>query len=79
MIVADYEPAIVAYGVLLARLGKADQGEEFLNGRMAAMPKSAAVVAALAEVKSIQGDSGAAQRLAQEALKKNPDYRPARW
>ena len=41
------------------------------------MPKSAAVTAALAEVKSIQGDSGAAQRLAQEALKKNPDYRPA--
>jgi Tfp pilus assembly protein PilF len=77
LIVSDYEPAIAAYGILLARLGKPDQGEEFLNGRMAAMPKSAAVVAALAEVKSIQGDSGAAQRLAQEALKKNPDYRPA--
>jgi tetratricopeptide (TPR) repeat protein len=44
---------------------------------MAAMPKSAAVSAALGEVKSIQGDSGAAQRLAQEALKKNPDYAPA--
>ncbi len=77
LIVTDYEPAIAAYGILLARLGKPDQGEEFLNTRIAAMPKSAAVVAALAEVKSIQGDSGAAQRLAQEALKKNPDYRPA--
>jgi tetratricopeptide (TPR) repeat protein len=44
---------------------------------MAAMPKSAAVSAALSEVRSIQGDSGAAQRLAQEALKKRPDYRPA--
>jgi Tfp pilus assembly protein PilF len=77
LVVSDYEPAIAAYGILLARLGKPDQGEEFLNTRMAAMPKSAAVVAALAEVKSIQGDSGAAQRLAQEALKKNPDYRPA--
>jgi tetratricopeptide (TPR) repeat protein len=41
------------------------------------MPKSAAVDAALAEVKSVQGDSASAQRLAQEALKKNPDYRPA--
>jgi tetratricopeptide (TPR) repeat protein len=41
------------------------------------MPKSAAAVAAMAEVKSIQGDSGAAQRLAQESLKKNPDYAPA--
>jgi tetratricopeptide (TPR) repeat protein len=31
----------------------------------------------LAEVKSIRGDSGAAQRFAKEALKINPDYRPA--
>lgn len=76
-IVSDYEPAIVAYGVLLARTGKADEANEFLSARQGQMPKSAAVTAALAEVKSIQGDSGAAQRLAQEALKKNPDYRPA--
>lgn len=76
-IVADYEPAIVAYGVLLARTGKPDEANDFLNARQAQMPKSAAVTAAMAEVKSIQGDSGAAQRLAQEALKKNPDYRPA--
>jgi tetratricopeptide (TPR) repeat protein len=76
-IVSDYEPAIVAYGVLLARTGKADEANDFLSSRQGQMPKSAAVTAALAEVKSIQGDSGAAQRLAQEALKKNPDYRPA--
>jgi tetratricopeptide (TPR) repeat protein len=76
-IVSDYEPAIVAYGVLLARTGKADEANDFLSSRQAQMPKSAAVTAAMAEVKSIQGDSGAAQRLAQEALKKNPDYRPA--
>ncbi len=76
-IVADYEPAIVAYAVLLARTGKADEANDFLNARQAQMPKSAAVIAAMAEVKSIQGDSGAAQRLSQEALKKNPDYRPA--
>jgi tetratricopeptide (TPR) repeat protein len=44
---------------------------------MASMPRSAAVVAALAEVKSLRGQSGEAQRLAQEALKRNPDYRPA--
>ena len=76
-IVSDYEPAIVAYGVLLARTGKPDEANDFLSARQAQMPKSAAVTAAMAEVKSIQGDSGAAQRLAQEALKKNPDYRPA--
>jgi tetratricopeptide (TPR) repeat protein len=63
--------------VLLARTGKADEANDFLGARQAQMPKSAAVTAAMAEVKSIQGDSGAAQRLAQEALKKNPDYRPA--
>ena len=77
VIVSDYEPAIFAYAVLLARSGKADQAADFLGGRMAAMPKSAAVSAALGEVKSIQGDSVSAQRLAQEALKKNPDYAPA--
>ncbi|HEX6275433.1 MAG TPA: tetratricopeptide repeat protein, partial [Polyangiaceae bacterium] len=77
VIVPDYEPAIAAYAVLLAKSGKPDQAVDYLNGRISAMPKSAAVVAAMAEVKSIQGDSGAAQRLAQEALKKNPDYSPA--
>jgi Tfp pilus assembly protein PilF len=76
-IVGDYEPAIVAYAVLLARSGKPDEANDFLNARQAQMPKSAAVTGAMAEVKSIQGDSGSAQRLAQEALKKNPDYRPA--
>jgi tetratricopeptide (TPR) repeat protein len=77
LVVSDYEPAIFAYAVLLARSGRADEAVEFLNGRLGAMPKSAAVAGAMAEVKSIQGDSGAAQRFAQDALKKNPDYRPA--
>ncbi len=75
-VVADYEPAIYSLGVLLARDGKASEAESFLNGKAAKMPKSAAVTAALAEVKSIQGDSTEAQQLAKEALKKNPDYRP---
>lgn len=77
VVVPDYEPAIFAFAVLLARGGKGEEAMEFLNARRAAMPKSAAVIAAMGEVKSIQGDSGAAQRFAQEALKKNPDYAPA--
>lgn len=77
LVVSDYEPAIFAYAVLLARSGRSDEAVEYINGRLAAMPRSAAVSAAMAEIKSIQGDSGAAQRYAQEALKKNPDYRPA--
>jgi Tfp pilus assembly protein PilF len=76
-VLPDYEPAIVAYAVLLARTGKPDDAMDFLNQRQASMPKSAAVTAGQAEVKSIQGNSGEAQRLAQEALKLNPDYRPA--
>jgi Tfp pilus assembly protein PilF len=76
-VVPEYEPAVVAYALLLARTDRAADAETFLRGRQARMADSAAVLAALAEVKSIQGDSGESQRLAQEALKKNPDYRPA--
>ena len=76
-VVSDYEPAIVAYAVLTAREGNPDAAEEYLNGRLAKMERTAAVTTALAEVKSIRGDSGAAQRLAKESLKINPDYRPA--
>ncbi len=74
---ANYEPALVAYGVLLARMGSATEADGFLVRQQSALPASAAVTAALAEVKSLQKDSASAQRLAQEALKKNPNYRPA--
>ncbi|MBN2195621.1 MAG: tetratricopeptide repeat protein [Polyangiaceae bacterium] len=76
-VVPDYEPAIVSLAVLTARTASADEAESFLRGCQTRMSKSAAVVAALAEVKSMKGDSTEAQRLAQEALKLNPDYRPA--
>ncbi|WP_437721526.1 tetratricopeptide repeat protein [Sorangium sp. So ce861] len=76
-IVPDYEPAIVAYAMLLARKGQLGEAERLLNEKRGQMPKSAAVAATLAEIKSLQKDTGAAQRLAQEALKINPDYRPA--
>jgi tetratricopeptide (TPR) repeat protein len=76
-IVKDYEPAIAAYALLLARTGDISEAEDFLNRERGLLPESAAVLAALAEVKSIQKDSGTAQQLAQDALKKNPDYRPA--
>jgi Tfp pilus assembly protein PilF len=76
-VVPDYEPAIYSYGVLLARQGKVSEAEEYLQQKAGRMPKSAAVPAALAEVKSIEGESAAAQQHARDALKKNPDYRPA--
>jgi Tfp pilus assembly protein PilF len=76
-VVPDYEPAIVSYGVLLAREGNTSEAEQYLNGRLGKMEKSAAVTTALAEIKSMRSESGAAQKLAQQALKINPDYRPA--
>lgn len=76
-LVPDYEPAIIAYAMLLARKDQLGEAERLLNEKRGQMPKSAAVAATLAEIKSLQKDTGSAQRLAQEALKINPDYRPA--
>ncbi len=76
-IVPDYEPALTAYAMALARGGKLGEADQFLTERRAKMPKSAAIAAALAEVKSMQRDSASAQQLAQEALKLNPNYAPA--
>ena len=76
-IVPDYEPAIIAYAMALAKKNQLSEAERALTEKRGQMPKSAAVAATLAEVKSLQKDTGAAQRIAQEALKLNPDYRPA--
>ena len=76
-IVPDYEPAIISYAMLLSKKGNHGDAERFLTEKRGQMPKSAAVAATLAEVKSLQKDTGSAQRIAQEALKINPDYRPA--
>lgn len=76
-LVPDFEPPIVAVTSLLLRESRAGQAETFLNRLLSKVPHSAAAMAALAEVKSVQKDSPAAQRLAQQALKTDPDYRPA--
>lgn len=76
-IVSDYEPAIIAYAMYQAKKGQLSDAERTLTEKRATMPKSAAVAATLAEVKSLEKDTGSAQRIAQEALKINPDYRPA--
>jgi tetratricopeptide (TPR) repeat protein len=76
-LVPDYEPAIIAYAMLLAKKNQLSEADRFLTEKRGQMPRSAAVAATLAEVKSLQKDTGSAQRIAQEALKINPDYRPA--
>jgi tetratricopeptide (TPR) repeat protein len=76
-IVSDYELAIAAQTELLMRSVSLQAAEGFLQNLKTRHPESAAVLAALSEVRSRQGDSGEAQRLAQDALKSDPDYRPA--
>ncbi len=76
-IAPKFEPAIIAYSLLLIRRGKFADAERMLNEKRSLLGRSAAITATLAEVKSLQKDTGSAQRLAQEALKINPDYRPA--
>ena len=73
----DYEPAIVAYGLLKARKGNTSEADTFLTQKKNELPKSAAVLTALAETKSLAKDTGSAQSLASEALKINPDFKPA--
>lgn len=73
----NYEPAIAAYGILLARRGNVTEADDYLTDKKARMPRAALVLAALSEVKSIKRDTGTAQQLAQDALKINPDCRPA--
>ncbi len=76
-IIKDYEPAIVAYALVKARKGQVSDADAFLTQQRNGLPKSAALLAAHAEVKSLAKDSGNAQKLASEALKINPDYKPA--
>ena len=70
--------AVYAEAMLLAnnksRLGEA---ETFLTGQIARNPTSPRLTTAMAEVKSLQGDHTSAQKLAQDALRLNPDFKEA--
>ena len=73
----DYEQAIAAYALYIANRGSLTEAESFVQGKRGQLPNSAGVIAVLAEIKSMQRDTTSAQQLAQEALKRNSDYRPA--
>ena len=70
--------AMYAHAMMMAnnknRIGEA---ETFLNGQIAKNPQSPRLTAALSEVKSLQGDHTTAQKLAQDALRMNPDFKEA--
>jgi Tfp pilus assembly protein PilF len=76
-VAGDFGPAIQAKVHLLLAMGRASDADTFVRGLAAKFPDSATVLAAQAEVASARGDSPSAQDLAQRALKKDPDYRPA--
>ncbi|NUO50578.1 MAG: tetratricopeptide repeat protein [Polyangiaceae bacterium] len=76
-IIPDYEPAIVSYALFNARKGRTSEADTFLTQKRNQLPKSAALLSAHAEVKSLMKDTANAQKFASEALKINPDYKPA--
>jgi Tfp pilus assembly protein PilF len=73
----DYELAMGAYAMSLAASGHAGEADTFLTDKHAKLPNSARVATYLAETKSIEKDSGSAQQIAQDALRLDPDYKPA--
>lgn len=74
---AGYEPAVLAQARLLLSMKRGEEAERTLQATRARLPDNAGVLTALAEVRSQAGRSAEAQALAQEALRKTPDYRPA--
>jgi tetratricopeptide (TPR) repeat protein len=74
---SGYEPAVLAQARLLLSMKRGEELERALQAARARLPQNAAVLTALAEIRSQAGRSAEAQALAQEALQKNPSYRPA--
>jgi tetratricopeptide (TPR) repeat protein len=73
----EFVEGVVAYARLQADSGNPADAERLLTQRRSALPKSAPLAAALAEVKSLMRDSATAQQIAQEALKLDPGCAPA--
>jgi tetratricopeptide (TPR) repeat protein len=73
----DYDVAIAAYAESLAAQGHAGEADTFLTDKHAKYPRSPRITSALADVKSIEKDSGSAQQLAQDSLRLDPNFTPA--
>jgi Tfp pilus assembly protein PilF len=73
----DYEAAMGAYALSLAYSGHAGEADTFLTDKHMRSPSSSSIAAYLSMVKSIEGDSGTAQQLAQDALKLDPNDKNA--
>jgi Tfp pilus assembly protein PilF len=73
----DDTTAIGAYGLSLATNGHLSEADSFLTNQQQKHANSAPITTFLAEVKSMENDTGTAQQLAQDALRMSPDYKPA--
>jgi Tfp pilus assembly protein PilF len=73
----DYTLAMGAYALSLANSGHGGEADTFLSDKHTRNPNSAPLATYLAQVKSIEKDSGSAQQLAQDALRLDPDYKDA--
>jgi Tfp pilus assembly protein PilF len=73
----DFEAAMGAYALSLAYTGHSGEADTFLADKHTRNPQSASIAAYLSMVKSIEGDSGTAQQLAQDALKVDPNNKDA--
>ncbi len=74
---SDDVAAIGAYAMCLANSGQTSQADAFLTSQHTKHPDSAPIATFLSEVKSLEGDTASAQQLAQDALRINPDFKPA--
>jgi tetratricopeptide (TPR) repeat protein len=74
---ADFEPAMGAYAINLARIGRGSDADAFLVQQKNKYPQSARILTYLAEVKSLAKDSAGAQQSAGEALKIDPNLKEA--
>ena len=74
---SDYEIAMGAYALSLANSGHAGEADTFLSDKHQRNPNSARISTYLAQVKSVEKDSGSAQQLAQDALRLDPDFKEA--
>ncbi|HEY2516312.1 MAG TPA: hypothetical protein VGI39_35820, partial [Polyangiaceae bacterium] len=73
----DYEPAMGAYALSLAHANHAGEADTFLSDKHNRNPNSSGIATYLSMVKSIEGDSGSAQQLAQDALRLDPNNKLA--
>ncbi len=72
-----HELSMCAYALSLASNKHAGEADTFLEEKRSKSKDSSMLTACAAEVKSLQGDHGSAQQLGQDALRMNPDYKPA--